>query len=80
MGHFISQVKEFNTTLNPGHTHRGRGAGTQPAFILFSFAHLWPTALKLGCITNLDMLFLMLGFISLVDEMKLKQVQEVQSL
>ena len=27
-----------------------------------------PTALKLGCITNSDMLFLVMGFIPLVDE------------
>ena len=25
---------------------------------------VWPTALKLGCITNVDMLFLVMGFIS----------------
>ena len=31
-------------------------------------ACVWSTALKLGCITNLDMLFLVIGFISLVDE------------
>ena len=31
---------------------------------------VWPTALKLGCITDFDMLFLIMGFISLVDEMK----------
>ena len=31
---------------------------------------VWPTALKLGCVTNLDMLFLVLGFISLVDEIQ----------
>ena len=28
------------------------------------------TALKLGCITNFDMLFLVMGFISLVDEIQ----------
>ena len=33
-----------------------------------NFACVWSTALKLGCITNLDMLFLVMGFISLVDE------------
>ena len=33
-------------------------------------ACIWPTALKLGCVTNLDMLFLVLGFISLVDEIQ----------
>ena len=31
---------------------------------------VWPTALKLGCITNFDMLFLVMGFISLVDEIQ----------
>ena len=30
----------------------------------------WPTALKLDCITNFDMLFLVMGFISLVDEIQ----------
>ena len=31
---------------------------------------VWPTALKLSCITNFDMLFLVMGFISLVDEIQ----------
>ena len=31
----------------------------------------WPTAVKLGCMTNFDMLFLMTGFISLVNEIQL---------
>ena len=31
---------------------------------------VWPTALKLGCFTNFDMLFLVMGFISLVDEIQ----------
>ena len=31
-------------------------------------AAFWPTALKLGCITNFDMLSLVMGFISLVNE------------
>ena len=31
---------------------------------------VWPTALKLSCITNFDMLLLMIGFISLVDEIQ----------
>ena len=30
----------------------------------------WPTALKLGWITNFDMLFLVMEFISLVDEIQ----------
>ena len=29
-----------------------------------------PTTLKLGCVTNFDMLFLVMGFISLVDEIQ----------
>ena len=34
-------------------------------------ACVWPTALKLGCVTNFDMLFLVMRFISLVDEIQL---------
>ena len=37
---------------------------------VFHSACAWPTALKLGCITNFDMLFLMMGFISLVNEIQ----------
>ena len=37
---------------------------------VFHFACVWPTALKLGCITNFDMLFLAMGFISFVDEIQ----------
>ena len=37
-------------------------------FWVYHFACVWPTALKLGCIINFDMLFLVKGFISLVDE------------
>ena len=37
---------------------------------VYHFVRVWPTALKLGCITNFDMLFLMMGFISLVDEIQ----------
>ena len=33
-------------------------------------ACVWPTALKLGCATNLGQLFLVMGFISLVDEIQ----------
>ena len=32
--------------------------------------HVWPTFLKLGCVTNFDTLFLVMRFICLVDEMK----------
>ena len=31
---------------------------------------VWPTALKLGCVTNFDMLILVMGFISLADEIQ----------
>ena len=34
---------------------------------VYHFTCLWPTPLKHGCVTNLDMLFLVMGFISLVD-------------
>ena len=37
---------------------------------VYHFACVWPTALKLGCITNFDMLFHVIGFISLVDEIQ----------
>ena len=37
---------------------------------VYYLACVWPTALKLGCITNFDMLFLVMGFISLVDEIQ----------
>ena len=33
-------------------------------------AAFWPTALKLGCVTNFDMLFLVMGLISLVNEIQ----------
>ena len=35
---------------------------------LYHFACVWPTALKLGCVTNLDTLFLVM--ISLIDEIQ----------
>ena len=31
---------------------------------------VWPTFLNLGCVTNCDILHLMMGFICLVDEIK----------
>ena len=37
---------------------------------VYHFTCVWPTALKLGCITNSDMLFLVMGFNSLVDKIK----------
>ena len=39
-------------------------------FQISAVPRVWPTALKLGCVTNFDMLFLVLGFISLVDEIQ----------
>ena len=35
---------------------------------IYHSACVWPTALNLGCVTNLDTLFLVMGFISLVGE------------
>ena len=35
---------------------------------VYHFMCVWPTALKLGCVTNFDMLFLVMGFISLAGE------------
>ena len=37
---------------------------------VYHFVCIWPTALKLGGITNFDMLFLVIGFTSLVDEIQ----------
>ena len=37
-------------------------------FVFFNSACVWPTALKLGCVINIDMLFLVMGFISLIDK------------
>ena len=37
---------------------------------VYHFACVWPTALKRCCITNFDMLCLVMGFISLVDEIQ----------
>ena len=37
---------------------------------VYHFACIWPTAMKLGCIINFDMLFLVMGFISLLDEIQ----------
>ena len=33
-------------------------------------ACVWPTVLKLGCVTNFSTLFLVMGFISLIDEIQ----------
>ena len=38
-------------------------------------AAFWPTALKLGCIANFDMLSLVMGFISLVNEIQLMLIK-----
>ena len=39
-------------------------------FQMSTTSRVWPTALKLGCVTNFDMLFLVMGFISLVNEIQ----------
>ena len=35
---------------------------------VYHFACVWPTALKIGCISNFDVLFLVMEFISLSDK------------
>ena len=40
------------------------------SFLVYHFTCVWPTALKLGCVTNLDMLFVVTGNVSLVDEIQ----------
>ena len=37
---------------------------------VYHFTCVWPTALKLGCITNFDMLFLVMGLISLDENIQ----------
>ena len=47
------------------------------------FAHsafFWPTALKLGCITNFDRLFFIMGFISLDEEIKLMLIGQPRAM
>ena len=39
-------------------------------FQMSTIPSVWPTALKLGCLTNFDMLFLVMEFIYLVDEIQ----------
>ena len=39
-------------------------------FQKFAISRVWSTALKRGCIANFDMLFLVMGFISLVDDIQ----------
>ena len=41
------------------HTNNGCVGGYHSACV-------WPTALKLSCVSNFDMLFLVMGFISLI--------------
>ena len=42
---------------------------------VYHSACVWPAALKLGCVTNLDMLFFVMGFISLIDEILMHGMQ-----
>ena len=49
-------------------------------FQMSTISRVWPTALKLGCITNLDMLFLMMGFISLIDEIQFMLINCIKSI
>ena len=39
-------------------------------FQMSTIPRVWPTALKLGRVINLDTLFLVMGFLSLVDEIQ----------
>ena len=39
-------------------------------FKCLPFHYFWPTAMTRGSVTNFDMLFLVMGLISLVDEIK----------
>ena len=39
-------------------------------FLMSAIPRVWPTALKLGCISNFNMRFLLMGLISLVDEIQ----------
>ena len=45
---------------------------------VYHFSCVWPTALKLGCMTNFDTLFLVMGFISLVDEIQFMLISNRQ--
>ena len=55
-------------------------------FLLFLFfnvcrsTYVWPTFLQLGCITNFDMLFLVMGFFSLVDKITFMLISSRHSL
>ena len=42
--------------------------------------YVWPTFLQLGCITNFNMLFLVMGFFSLVDEITFMLISSRHSL
>ena len=60
---------------------RGNGLLLPYICLLFSgfsnvchFACVWSIALKLGCITNFDRLFLVMGFISSVNEIQFMQI------
>ena len=50
--------------------------GLTASCLIFGFSNVWhsagvwPTALKLDCVTNFDMVFLVIGFICLLDEIK----------
>ena len=39
-------------------------------FKMSAIPRFWPTTLKLGCATNLDLPFLVMGFRSMVDEIE----------
>ena len=53
----------------------GRSVGGRYANLV-----LWPTALKLGCVANFDMLFLVMRFTGLVSEIKCVRVSNQSSI
>ena len=80
----VSLTKEMNPITRESMTFEKTenkrqmyGSGSTQACLLFSgfsnvchFTCIWPRALKLGCVTNVDMLFLTNGFICLFYENK----------
>ena len=64
----LRQVRQHKTIFSP--------LTARHLSLIFGFSNVchsacgWPTALKLGCITNFDALFLVMGVICLVDEIQ----------
>ena len=45
---------------------------------VYHSAYVWHKALKLGCVTNFDMLLIVMGLISLVDEIQFMLISSCQ--